>query len=333
MTAFDAAYVALKTDLETRKERFPWLGGDLQTLRNTFLRPSIDLSAWPSEKLEITLDDAGDKTWAFHHRAGAQPRATATIIHGLGGDASGIGIAYLTSALLADGFDVVRVNLRAAPMVYHLANSIGHAGKTEDLRAILSGLEDALGTRDWLPIGISLGGNLLLKALGDGALAGFNVPAAMSVCAPIDMKAASDRILAPRNTIYARYLLNDLQNNVLNVGMETAWKDKARAAKTVYEFDDAVTGPFHGFGTADRYYADVSAGPVLKQIEVPTLVLHAADDPWIPAGSYEAYRPDTDHRVKMLIAPKGGHVGFHMGGHAEPAYCAAAKRWFKAAAS
>ncbi|MEM7568765.1 MAG: alpha/beta fold hydrolase [Pseudomonadota bacterium] len=334
MTRHSDAIASIAKDFAQKKQRLPWVGADLQTLRNTLLRPNVDLGPWPAKTITVGFGEGPDTTLCFVHEP--SPAADATdetvaLIHGLGGDASGTGIAYLTRAFLEAGYPVVRLNLRAAPMVYALSSGIAHAGKSEDLAAILSGLDAALGQRTWLPIGISLGGNLLARALGDGGLADISIKAAMTICAPLDMKAASDRILAPRNAVYARHLLRDLQNAVLKTGMDAHWKDQARQSRSVYDFDDRVTGPYHGFGDAERYYAFASAGPHLPSISIPTLVLHAADDPWIPCESYAPFRPKPGDKAQMLIVPRGGHVGFHFQGEPRPGYCSAALTWFGAA--
>jgi len=322
----------LRGDLLDGRARFPWVAGDLQTLRNTLLRPRVHLSQWAAQTLSIRFSD-GDETLCFHHLpSDSVPRKgmCIAIVHGLGGDAEGSAIRYLTEALLGAGYSVARVNLRGAPMVYHLARSISHAGKSDDLQDLLTGLETALGTQRWGLIGISLGGNLTAKALGDGGLSGFDISAAMTICAPVDMQAASDRILEPRNWVYEKYLLRDLKNAVLRTQMEAPWKARAREAQTVYQFDDLVTGPFHGFESAAHYYASVSAGPVLCRLKTPTLLLTAEDDPWIPAQSYAPYACAPEAAAQMLITPRGGHVGFHFKGSAQPAYCDAAVRWFNA---
>ncbi|MEO0412163.1 MAG: alpha/beta fold hydrolase [Pseudomonadota bacterium] len=335
MIPYQSLAATIGSEFAGRRYRFPWLSADLQTLRNTLAPPAIDLSDWPSKEIRVRFDDSEDETFCFTHVPDTQTPATnhVALIHGLGGDASGNAIGYLAATFLKAGYHVTRINLRAAPMVYHLASGISHAGKSEDLKAILTGLDKVLGPQRWLPLGISLGGNMLARALGDGALADLDVAAAMTICAPLDMKAACDRILAPRNTIYARYLLRDLQSAVTNTGMGEQWRTEAVNARSVYEFDDRVTGPYHGFGDAETYYARASAGPFLSQIEVPTLILHAQDDPWIPHESYEPFQPTAQSSAQMLIVPKGGHVGFHYKGLETPAYCGAALKWFREAAS
>lgn len=320
-------------DLLKARMRLPWITPDLQTLRNTLRKPSVDLDDWTVRDLRLGFHD-GDETQCYVHqpsRYDRQQRGHVLLIHGLGGDANGAAIRYLTHSLLTAGFRVARINLRAAPMVYHLASGISHAGKTEDLRDILRGLDAALGPQQWFPLGISLGGNMLAKALGDGALDAFDIGAAMTICAPLDMQAASDRILARRNVIYERYLLRDLKAAVSRTGMSSAWKNAAINAQNVFDFDDKVTGPYHGFGDARTYYSQASAGPYLERIKVPTLLLTAQDDPWIPAESYHPFETPRDAPAQMLFTRYGGHVGFHFKDAQAPAYCDAAVQWFMAA--
>lgn len=329
------AHTKLHADFLKARSRFPWITADLQTLRNTLLSPTVELLGPPAQEHRIAFKD-GDETLCYVHTPpqGLQRQdGMALLVHGLGGDASGTMIAYLTRALLQAGIAVTRVNLRAAPMVFHLARGFSHAGKSEDLRDIMDGLETALGPQAWHLLGISLGGNLTAKALGDGALEGLSISSAMTVCAPLDMQAASDCILKPRNKVYERHLLRQLKQAALKTGLEKRFKDAARAAASVFEFDDKVTAPFHGFGDAKTYYAQSSAGPHLKAITVPTLLLTAEDDPWIPAASYTPFEGTMSPSVRMIRARRGGHVGFHFKGSKTPAYCNAAVRWFMASAS
>lgn len=330
----ERAYERLRADFLKPRRRFPWVNADLQTLRNTLVRPSAPGVAASGKDVQITFRD-GDQTICHIHEPSTALRQYGTIalIHGLGGDASGTMIGFLCHSLMAAGFNVARINLRAAPMVYHLASRISHAGKTEDLADILRGLEDVLGKQAWHLLGISLGGNMVAKALGTGALEGLNVVSAMTLCAPLDMQAASDTIMQLRNTIYEKYLLRGLKKAVLETGMERQWKEIAAGTTSVYDFDDKVTGPYHGFGDAGTYYARASAGPHLGDVDVPTLVMTAQDDPWIPQRSYAPYKETMSASVLMLAARHGGHVGFHYKGTDTPAYCEAAVRWFTATAN
>jgi len=301
------------------RPRFPWLTGDLQTLRNTVVhrggsRPP-PIAGPPGERLSFEMPDgSGDILVATlnhpgHPRSG---RPLVVLVHGLTGCEDSAYVRATASVLLAAGYPVLRLNLRGAGPSRGLCKHQYHAGRTEDLAAVLDRLWAGATPDGMAAIGFSLGGNMLLKLLGER---GRRVPlrAAVSVSAPIDLKACQIRMMAPRNVVYHRYVLRRMVAEA--TGGAAAWtmqeKERARRIRSVYGFDDAFVAPKNGFGTADRYYARCSARQFLDAIEVPTLVVHARDDPWIPSGAYLSYRWERNARLVPLLPRGGGHVGFH----------------------
>lgn len=289
--------------------RFPWLTGDLQTLRNYFLQPLWDLSPWPETRLELDLSDgSGDRLQAkLHEPSGDRLRPLAVLVHGLTGCEDSSYLRRLTLTLLEAGYPVLRLNLRGAGPGRALAQGHYHAGRSADLRDALVQLlaqETACQSRGIILAGFSLGANMLLKFLGDDAES-FPLIAAAAVSAPIDLKAAQLRIMAPRNRLYHHYLLQRMKAE------STAPADLLAGLKSVYEFDDRVVAPANGFEGADDYYRKSAAKSYLGSIGVPTLVVHAEDDPWIPAEAYRAYDWAANPNLTLLLAPGGGHVGFH----------------------
>lgn len=296
--------------------RPPWIGGDLQTLRNTVLdhfgrRPSDP----GGERLEFpAADGSGDVLVGTLSRpAGpARGRPLALLIHGLTGCQDSLYIRATATLLLERGYPVLRLNLRGAGPSRPSCRLRYHAGRSDDLRAVLAALPPALARHGIVAAGYSLGANLLLKYLGEeGGAAAFR--AAVAVSAPIDLKAAQCAIMRPRNAVYHRYLLSRMREEALDQGSFPDPRDREllRGIRTVYDFDDRVVAPRNGFGTAEVYYRESSALRHLGGIGVPTLVIHAADDPWIPAASYLAFDWDANPNLRLLLAPGGGHVGFH----------------------
>ncbi len=294
------------------RPRLPWWGGDLQTVRNMLLRIAPDLSPWPGERLLLPMAD-GDRLWAMlHHPSEPRGRPLAVLIHGLSGSEESIHVRATTRHLLQRGFPVARLNLRGAGPSVETCRGLYHAAATADLAEALAVLPAELTGDGIVAAGYSLGGNLLLRTLGElGGQAPLRAAAAVS--APIDVAATSARFHRPRNRIYMRWLLNELKEEARAPGRLLDAQERAviAAAETMYELDDRFVSPRHGFSGAPEYYARASSLPLLPEIAVPTLVIHALDDPWIDDAAYRAFDWSRAPAVTPLITRRGGHVGFH----------------------
>lgn len=314
------------------RPRAPWWGGDLQTLRNVLVRARPDLSPWPAERLVVRLPD-GDRLPLLLHPGEGAGRPLVAVIHGLTGCEDSTYVKATARRFLARGWPVLRVNLRGAGPAGPLCSAGGyHAGRSEDLRQLLAVLRwqrPELVARGVLPIGFSLGGNMLLKFLAEGAFP-VVVPAAAAVSAPIDLKAAQLRLMRPRNAAYQRYILHHMRRELLASAQRAApgERERALAARTVWQFDELWTGPRNGFDGAEDYYRRNSAAPLLRHIRVPTLVVHALDDPWIPAEAYRALDWAANPALTSLLPASGGHVGFHAADAAAPWHDRMAERFF-----
>ncbi|MEO3429803.1 alpha/beta fold hydrolase [Pelagibius sp. CAU 1746] len=298
------------------RPRFPWFGGDLQTLRNFLLRPRHDLDPWPAERVELAMrDGSGDRLAASLHRSGAASAPLVVLIHGLTGCEDSTYLRASAAFWLARGRDVVRLNLRGAGPSRPLCAEQYHAGRSGDLRDALL----ALAVRPGLDleaglylVGYSLGANMLLRFLAQEAEA-FPVVGAVSVSAPIDLKATQRRLMQPRNWVYHRYLLNNMRREALAAprGLSAEQRAAIRSADSVFAYDDQVVAPRNGFAGADDYYRRCSGLRFLPAIKTPTLLLHAGDDPWIPSAPYETFDWESCPALWPLLCGTGGHVGFH----------------------
>ena len=165
-----------------------------------------------------------------------------------------------------------------------------------------------------MAVGVSLGGNALMRWAGEmGAQAGQVVAAVASVCAPLDL-AASGRAIGRgfNRLVYTRMFLKSMRPKALQKLAQHPGlfdRDALLAARDLYEFDNIFTGPVHGFKGVDDYWLRASAKPSMRQIGVPALALNALNDPFIPAASLP--RPaDVSPRVTLWQPAQGGHVGF-----------------------
>jgi uncharacterized protein len=312
-----------------------WRTAHAQTLRSR-LRPSpapTDGLAG-TRLLRVPMNDGtGDALRvAVHRPATSAPPAPAPrlvlLIHGLGGSADSSYVLATAAALLRAGIAVARLDLRGAGRAAVPSRQMYHAGRTSDIRTVLHALLDcpeagaphgSLGL-----VGFSLGGNVTLKLLGE-PLGGLPVAAAVTVSAPLDLAAGADYLGTVMFGLYERAMLRGLRADVTRFAGSMSAEECAAvaAARRIEEFDDAFTARQNGWRDAAEYYAVNSAAQYLPLITVPTLVVHALDDPVVPSGPYRAVDWASLERagfVQRAITAHGGHVGFHQRGRRPPWY-------------
>ncbi len=291
------------------RPRLPWIGPDLQTLRNFVARPKVDLRPWPA--LRLWFEAGTDRLTGLWHRTGEPGRPLVILLHGLTGCERSSYVRLSALQLLRRGYPVLRLNLRGAgPSRPHCRDGY-HAGRTEDLHAVLAGLPKEAAREGVALVGYSLGGNILLRFLAEPRAPAHPVRAAVSISAPIDLALTQARIMEPRNRVYHAYLLSRMRTEALLLLRERKWRRRVLLSGTVEEFDERVTAPLYGFENAADYYARCSAAPVLGRIRTPTLLIHGLDDPMIPAEPYLAFDWRAHSHLTALLPPQGGHVGFH----------------------
>jgi predicted alpha/beta-fold hydrolase len=311
------------------RQRSPWIGGDLQTLRDT-LRPQ----RFPpdrAEPLTIPLGDGGQLLGLLDRPADAAPAALVLVLHGLGGSSDGPGPRRLALALAAEGFAVLRLNLRGAGRGRPLARGTYCACCSDDLRPAVDLARQLAADRPLFGAGISLGGTVLLN----GSLAGLAFDGLVCVSSPLELHVCAVQFERRRNRVYQRWLMQRLREQTLADpgGLEEAERRALAGpgrARTIRSFDAAITARRWGFVSVDAYYT--AASPLAPLIAgrplPPTLLLHAGDDPWVPVGPLRqlaaatAGRDVAEPRVapRIVITPRGGHNGFHAPGDG-PAAC------------
>jgi hypothetical protein len=191
-----------------------------------------------------------------------------------------------------------------------------HSGDADEIAWILQRLRAMLPTAALFAVGVSLGGNALLKWLARAqASARTTVTAAAAVSAPLDLMAAGDRLGKGINRLYGRHFLNTLKTKSLAKlqrfpGLYDA--GVVRNARTLREFDNVVTAPLHGFRDTDDYWQRASSKGNLHGIAIPTLIVHARNDPFLP-GRHLPGPGEVSHCVTLDFPPGGGHCGFVSG--------------------
>lgn len=244
----------------------------------------------------------------------AQPLVA--LFHGLEGSSDSHYSRALMAAVAARGWSGAVAHFRGCSGQINLAPRFYHSGDTTEIGWILQKLaarQRRNGGARFYAVGASLGGNALLRWLGETQHQAEIVDAACAISAPLDMAGGGDALTHGVNRLYGRMFLHTMKAKSLQKLQQfPGLFDRAAMlhAPDLYAFDNIVTAPLHGYRNTDDYWNRASAKHVLNDITVPTLVLNAQNDPFLPAG----YLPrHASPHVTLEYPSQGGHVGFTTG--------------------
>ena len=297
-----------------RAFRPPWWlrNPHAQTLAGIFLRPP----GWhPLERRRLDTPD-GDFLDLDFTPDPAPDAPIALVLHGLEGHMRRPYAAGVLSRLCDRGVRGVGLNFRGCGGEVNRTARFYHAGETGDLSLVVERLRRRHPGRAIGAIGFSLGGNVLLKYLGERG-ADSRIRAAAAVCVPFDLAASCDRVgRGFMGGLYTSHFLRSLRRKVrakqalLGRVIDTG---PALHARTLREFDDALTAPLHGFADAADYYARADARPFLPHIRVPALLIQNRDDPISSPDAIPDEQVASNRHLVAAFAHGGGHVGFVQG--------------------
>lgn len=250
------------------------------------------------------------------HASSARAAPLLVLFHGLEGSSRSHYAAALTDAARRRGWRAAVVHFRGCGGTPNRQPRAYHSGDSDEADWVLRRMRDEHAPHTTLfAVGVSLGGNVLLKWLGERGTQAEFVHAAAAVSPPQDLHASAIALSKGFNRIYTRNFLFTLKRKSLAMlerhpGLFDA--DRVRTARTFFDFDDLVTAPLHGFADAMDYWRRASCKQYLRGITVPTLVINARNDPFLPQAALA--RADQVSRVVTLNYPAtGGHVGFATG--------------------
>jgi len=267
------------------------------------------------ETLELPDGDATVVDWPLKADSYSKSVPLLVILHGLEGSAESSYARMAMNAANRRGWRSCVLHSRDCGDYRNRLPRRYHAGETNDIRYFLGELRKAGFDGPLMAVGYSLGGNILLKYLGETGDQS-RLEAAVAVCVPLDLHECAVALNNGFSKVYQHYLIKRMKESVRRkFDRHTAAFDWQRAmrAKTFAEFDDAVTAPLHGFENMQDYYDRCSSGKFLKAIQRPTLIINALDDPFMtPAVIPSADELSDD--VTFELSQTGGHVGFVEGG-------------------
>lgn len=301
-----------------------WLpGAHAQTLWGRFAR-RIPRVATTLERLETPDGD----NLEIHSLDAAEGAPRVLLLHGLEGSPRSHYVGGVLAEAERRGWGGTLMVFRGCGTLPNVARRFYHSGETTDLAFVLAALVERWPASPWFLVGVSLGGNVLLKWLGErGDDTHRGVVAAAAISTPFDLAAGARRISQGFSRVYDRSFVRSLRRKALvKLGRYPDLFDRARLARarTILDFDDAVTGPVHGFAGARDYYSRSSSLASLPRIRVSTLLISAEDDPFLPPEVLDRVRSvaAANPRIVLEFTRHGGHVGFVSGSPWRPAYYA-----------
>ncbi len=308
-----------------------WLPGPhLQTIwgRVGRIRKLLPLRREPL----VTPD--GDELLLDHQDGDGLPGPRFLLFHGLEGSSHSVYIQGLLRELGTRGLPATVMNLRSCArdrrtnrQIVNRRPRLYHSGETADPDFVIRTLAARHPGEPLIAIGVSVGGNILLKWLGENPGQTL-VARAATLSVPYDLAAGARKLETGIGLIYTREFLKTLRGKVLGLlerfpersgGLDVP---RLKRARTFYDFDDAATAPLHGFAGAEDYYTRCSSFHHAGKITTPVTCLSAADDPFLPEEVLPRFREAASSAVELIVTPRGGHVGFVAGPPWRPEYWA-----------
>ena len=300
-----------------------WLpDGHSQTLWRKFSPPAT--ISQRRQRIELKDGDFIDVDWASAAEIEHSPDKTIVfILHGLCGCSSSPYIVALQSLLNANGIASLAMNFRGCSGEFNRLARAYHSGGSEDVEEVFGKILEQYPEHNYVFVGYSLGANVLLKWLGE-IQAHPRIKKAVAVSTPFSLENCSKAMLKGASRFYGSYFVRRLLSDFNAKQKHFEATDKAEQAQqikdlgaaqniaTIWEFDDKITAPLHGFTGAEDYYRKCSSLGFLDAIGSETLLIQSLNDPLIPGNSI----PDSKMlapQVKLQLTQKGGHVGFISG--------------------
>jgi uncharacterized protein len=294
-------------------------GGHIQTLARKLKR--IEAVQHVRQRIELGDGDFIDVDWTLDSgQLKDSENPTVVILHGLCGCSKSTYVQSLQSRLSHMGFPSVAVNFRGCSGEVNRLAKAYHSGITEDISEVLNALSAQREGQKFALVGFSLGANVVVKWLGENQQA-QNVEKAVAVSTPFRLSHCSNAMRTGVSRLYGQFFLRKLINKMKmktrhfqEQGNHAQWQimnaiGNLNSLSTIWDFDDQVTAPLHGFAGAEDYYEQCSAIHFLGDVRRPLLLIQSLDDPLIPPGALPV-DSGSNANIQLAISSRGGHVGF-----------------------
>ena len=283
--------------------------GDVSTLYSALFRkaPIIEQKR---ERIVLPDGDFIDLDWSFSEK---KTEKLIIICHGLEGNAQRPYILGTAKLFNENGFDCCAVNYRGCSGETNKIFTAYHSGKTEDLEEIIDTIIRKNKYQKIILKGFSLGGNLVLKYIGEKNNLPPEVKGAIAVSTPVDLEGCMKELLKKRNLLYHKNFLNTLKSKLEEkrvIFPDKISEKEFQKISTLKDYDDLYTSKFNGYKDALDYYQQCSSLPYLSQIELPTLILNAENDSFLSSTCYPKNIALKSDHLHLEISQYGGHVGF-----------------------
>ena len=287
-------------------------GGHRQTLASFFLPRRIALA--PSEKRLVEVEPGVEVLCHCHWQQDRKNALTVIIVHGLEGSSESQYMLGIAAKGMAVGMNVVRMNQRNCGGTDALSSTLYHSGRSRDIAAVAENLLRQDRISRFALTGFSMGGNLVLKLAGEwGRESPPQFRAVATVCPALNLAASADALHERGNRLYEYYFMWQLRRR-LRVKARLFPKvfdvSRARDVTSLRDFDDKVTAYYCGFDGASDYYERSAAANVIERIAVPTLILHAANDPFIRILPETRQKILSNPNITFVETEDGGHCSF-----------------------
>jgi predicted alpha/beta-fold hydrolase len=292
----------------------------LQTILGNFLPRQNHLPAATPELVEVSPASESQIASRVLCHCHWQPRAvraqrpTAIILHGLEGSSNSQYVVGNANKLWRAGANVVRMNMRNCGGTERLSPTLYHSGLSGDVDAVMRYFLDREGLKSIALIGYSMGGNLVVKLAGElGTKAPRELRSVIGVSPAVDLGPSATALHRPENRLYERRFLRALLKRFRRKTMlfpRAYDPNRAIGIGSLRDFDDRITALYSGFSSAEDYYFRCSAARVVSQIAVPTLILHALDDPFVQITPETLAALEANPHITLLQPEHGGHCAF-----------------------
>lgn len=292
--------------------RRPFIGAHAQTIAGNFLPRRKELS--PPEDRLIQVESDMRLLCHCHWQADRASAVTVIIVHGLEGSTDSQYVIGTGNKAWRAGMNVVRMNMRNCGATEHLGPTLYNSSMSQDVGAVAETLIREDGLQRIALVGFSMGGNLVLKMLGEwGTRAPTQIKAGIGVSPAMNLAASADALHEPANRAYEWRFLFGLTRRIKRKA--ALYPDRydtsyLRGVRSLRQFDDQITARYCGFRDAEDYYTRAASAQFLHRIAVPTLVVHADDDPFIRVSPETRRKLLENPHITYIETAHGGHCAF-----------------------